>query len=421
MPKQILENIIFDEIKIGDTASLSKTLTQKDIDLFATVSGDVNPAHMDPVFAKNDIFHSVVGHGMWSGALISTILGTMLPGPGTIYLEQNIKFKKPVHLGDTVTITVTVQEKIDAKHIVKLDCHGVNQNGVVIIDGVATVIAPLAKIKVDRVELPQITIKNYSKFNGILDSCKHLSAIRTAVVHPVTANVVEAVSEAYQAGLIIPLLIGPIAKIQTAGLSAGVDLTAWEIINTEHSDAAAEKAVAIAADGGVAAIMKGALHTNEFMSAAVRRNSGLHTKYRISHAYVINIPTYHKILIVTDAAINISPNVMDKADICQNAINLWRMLYGYDKQPKIAILAAIELINPDMQATIDAATLCKMSDRRQIMHGILDGPLAFDNAISEQASADKEIISSVAGDADILLVPEIESGNILAKQLIFLG
>src|SRR3990167_4415274 len=264
MPKQILENIIFDEIKIGDTASLSKTLTQKDIDLFATVSGDVNPAHMDPVFAKNDIFHSVVGHGMWSGALISTILGTMLPGPGTIYLEQNIKFKKPVHLGDTVTITVTVQEKIDAKHIV---------------------------------------------------------------------------------------------KIQTAGLSAGVDLTAWEIINTEHSNAAAEKAVAIAADGGVAAIMKGALHTKEFMSAAVRRNSGLHTKYRISHAYVINIPTYHKILIVTDAAINISPNVMDKADICQNAINLWRMLYGYDKQPKIAILAAIELINPDMQATIDAATL----------------------------------------------------------------
>ncbi|MDW8868408.1 bifunctional enoyl-CoA hydratase/phosphate acetyltransferase, partial [Legionella pneumophila] len=195
----------------------------------------------------------------------------------------------------------------------------------------------------------------------------------------------------------------------TAALEASIDLSQWETIDTEHSDAAASKAAELAASGEIDAIMKGSLSTHELMGAIVPTASGLRTQHRVSHAYVMDIPSYHKPLIITDAAINIAPTATDKADICQNAINLWRVLFGEDKKPKVAILAAIETVNPKMQATVDASILCKMADRGQINDGILDGPLAFDNAINKEAAKEKGIISSVAGDPDILLVPEIES------------
>lgn len=261
----------------------------------------------------------------------------------------------------------------------------------------------------------------HDQFNAIIKSCKHLAPIKTAVVHPVDTNALEAVVDAVKAALIIPLLIGPKEKILNAAKEAKITISQWELIDTEHSHAAALKAVELAANGRVDAIMKGALHTDELMSVVVSEHSGLRTKYRISHAYVMDVPTYHKPLIITDAAINIAPDVADKADICQNAINLWRVLFTNTIKPKVAILAAIEIVNPKMQATVDAAVLCKMAERDQIVDGILDGPLAFDNAISMQAAKDKHIHSLVAGDADILLVPEIESGNMLAKQLTFLG
>jgi phosphate acetyltransferase len=421
MSKEFLENVTFDELTVGRKASLCRTLTQDDINLFAAMSGDVNPAHMDPVFAKSDIFHGIVGHGMWSGSLISALLGTILPGPGTIYLEQDIKFKKPVRVGDKITITLIVSDKRTDKPIVQFDCKGVNQRGEIVVEGLATVLAPTEKIKVARTALPIVDIQHHDRFLATIEACRSLAPIRTAVVHPVQANVLEAVNDSVKAGLIIPILIGPLARIESAALEAGIDLSQWETIDTEHSDAAAAKAVQLAAAGKVDAIMKGSLHTDELMAAIVPPSSGLRTKYRISHAYVMDVPSYHKVLIITDAAINIAPNTAEKADICQNAINLWRVLYGEDKKPKVAILAAIELVNPKMQATADAAILCKMADRCQITDGILDGPLAFDNAISKQAANEKGILSPVAGDADILLVPEIESGNILAKQLTFLG
>jgi phosphate acetyltransferase len=421
MDKEFLENVTFDELHIGRQASLNKTLTQKDIELFATMSGDVNPAHMDPAFAKSDIFHGIVGHGMWSGSLISALLGTILPGPGTIYLEQDIKFKKPVRIGDNITITLIVREKRADKLIVTFDCNGVNQRGETVIEGLATVIAPKEKIRVARATLPEIEIHNHDRFHAIIQSCRCRGGIRTAVVHPVGANVLEAVADSVKAGLIIPILIGPLIKIKAAAVEAGIELSNWEIIDTEHSDAAAAKAVELAAEGTIDAIMKGSLTTHELVAAIVPTASGLRTQYRISHAYVMDVPSYHKPLIITDAAINIAPSASDKADICQNAINLWRVLYGEDKKPKVAILAAIETVNPKMQATVDASILCKMADRGQIINGILDGPLAFDNAINKQAAEEKGIVSLVAGDPDILLVPEIESGNILAKQLTFLG
>ncbi|HHI9467124.1 TPA: bifunctional enoyl-CoA hydratase/phosphate acetyltransferase [Legionella anisa] len=421
MKKEFLENVTFDELTLGRQASLNKTLTKEDIALFVAMSGDVNPAHLDPEFAKSDIFHGIVGHGMWSGSLISALLGTILPGPGTIYLEQDIKFKKPVRIGDNITITLIVQDKRADKPIVTFDCKGVNQRGEIVIEGLARVLAPTKKIRVPRANLPHIEIHNHDRFQAIIQSCQCMGAIRTAIVHPVKANVLEAVADSVKAELIIPILIGPVTKIKAAAHEADIDISQWELIDTEHSDAAASKAVELAATENVDAIMKGSLSTHELLAAIVPATSNLRTKYRISHAYVMDVPSYHKPLVITDAAINITPSAIEKADICQNAINLWRVLYGNDKKPNVAILAAIELVNPKMQATVDAATLCKMADRGQITDGILDGPLAFDNAINKQAAEEKGIVSPVAGDADILLVPEIESGNILAKQLTFLG
>ncbi|CEG58464.1 bifunctional enoyl-CoA hydratase/phosphate acetyltransferase [Legionella fallonii] len=421
MENEFLESITFDELTIGQKASLSRTLTQTDIDLFATMSGDINPAHIDPNFARSDIFHGIVGHGMWTGSLISTLLGTVLPGPGTIYLEQEIQFKKPVHLGDNVTITIIVSEKNADKKTVVFNCTGMNQKGEVIIAGFAKVLAPEQKLRVRKAELPQVALINHDHFHKTIDSCRDLPPIKTAVVHPVSANVIECIADAVKSGLISPILIGPTTRIIEAAKEAKIDLSPWNIIDTEHSDAAAAKAVELAASGAVDAIMKGSLHTDELMAAVVPVSAGLRTKYRISHVYVMNVPAYPKPLLITDAAINIAPNAADKADICQNAINLWRILYDDKVKPKVAILAAVETVNTKMQATVDAAILCKMADRGQIVDGILDGPLAFDNAISKEAAKEKKIVSQVAGDADILLVPEIESGNMLAKQLSFLG
>lgn len=385
------------------------------------MSGDVNPAHVDSVFAKSTIFHGIVGHGMWSGSLISALLGTVLPGPGTIYLEQDIQFKKPVRLGDTITITLMVKDKHTNKPIVIFGCKGINQRGETVIEGLATVLAPTEKMRVARAHLPPIEIYNHDRFEAIIKTCRCMAAVRTAIVHPVTSNVMEAVNDAMKAGLITPILVGPLAKMRAAARDAHIDLSQWETMDTEHSDAAANKAADLAAAGEIDAIMKGSLSTHELMAAIVLSTSGLRTQHRVSHAYVMDVPSYHKPLIVTDAAINIAPSASDKADICQNAIHLWRVLYGENKKPKVALLAAIETVNPKMQATVDASILCKMADRGQITHGILDGPLAFDNAINKEAAKEKGIVSLVAGDADILLVPEIESGNILAKQLTFLG
>lgn len=421
MDKQFIENVTYDELVPGRQASLKRTLTQKDIELFAAMSGDVNPAHMDPDYAQTDIFHSIVGHGMWTGSLISALLGTVLPGPGTIYLEQDIKFKKPVRIGDTVMVTLVLRDKRVDKPIVTFDCKGVNQRGEIVAEGLATVLAPTEKLRLLRAALPQVEIQTHHRFDAIIESCKAMRPLRTAIVHPVQANVLRAAMDAVQEGLIVPILVGPVAKINAAAKEAGIDLSPWEIIDTEHSHAAAAKAVELAVVGQVAALMKGSMHTDELLRAVVSSTSGLRTEHRVSHAYVMDVPSYHKLLILTDAAVNIAPDATTKADICRNAIGLWRTLFGESQKPKVAILAAVETVNQEMPATVDAAQLCKMSDRGQITDGILDGPLGLDSAISKQAAEDKGILSPIAGDADILLVPEIESGNMLAKQLTFLS
>ena len=260
------------------------------------------------------------------------------------------------------------------------------------------------------------------KYEKLLERCKSLEAIPTAVAHPCEESALAGAVEAAQAGLIDPILVGPAAKIEQAARAANIDLGKLEIVDAPHSVDSAKRAVDLVRQGRAEVLMKGSLHSDELLAAIVSREGGLRTGRRISHVFVMDVPTYHKVLIVTDAAINIAPTLEDKADICQNAIDLVNSLrHDNPEKPKVAILAAVETVTSKMPATIDAAALCKMADRGQIKGALLDGPLAFDNAISKQAAETKGIKSAVAGDPDILLAPDLEAGNILAKQLTFLA
>ena len=257
------------------------------------------------------------------------------------------------------------------------------------------------------------------KYESLLARCRGLDPIPTVVVHPCEKSALSGALEAGRLGLTIPILVGPTAKIEEVAKESGIELGNVQIVNAPHSHGSAAKAVELIRDGCAELLMKGSLHTDELLGAVVAREAGLRTGRRISHVFLMDVPTYHKVLIVTDAAINISPTLEDKVDICQNAIDLAISL-GLN-QPKVAILAAVETVTSKMPATLDAAALCKMAERGQIKGGLLDGPLAFDNAISKAAAETKGITSAVAGDPDILLVPDLESGNMLAKQLTFLA
>ncbi len=415
-----IENRTFDELKPGDAASLAHTLTLKDIELFAILSGDVNPTHVDQAFAKSDVFHRLVAHGMWGGALISAVLGTELPGPGTIYLGQSLRFHRPVGVGDTVSVSVAVKHKFADGHRVVFDCTAINQRGETVISGTAEVQAPTEKISRPRVALPEIALLDKGRqHRRLMEQCRGLKPLRTAVVHPVdTVSLVGAV-EATRERLIVPVLIGPESKIRAAAQQADIDLSPFELIQTEHSHAAAIAAVAMAREGKVEALMKGALHTDELMHAVVDNETGLRTARRISHVFAIDAPFYPRPLLITDAAINVYPTLDEKRDIVQNAIDLAHAL-GI-ACPKVAILSAVETVTDRIKSTLDAAALCKMADRGQITGGIIDGPLAFDNAVSAEAARTKGISSPVAGCADIFVVPDLEAGNMLAKQLEYLG
>jgi phosphate acetyltransferase len=257
------------------------------------------------------------------------------------------------------------------------------------------------------------------KYEAMLERCRELAPVTTAVAHPCEETALAGAMEAAEKGLIVPILVGPEAKIREIAKAHGIKLGQTRIVDTPHSHASAAKAVELVRQGEAELLMKGSLHSDELLGAVVAREIGLRTSRRISHVFIMDVPTYHKVLIVTDAAINIAPTLEDKADICQNAIDL-AMSLGLRK-PKVAILAAVETVNSKMQATLDAAALCKMADRGQIKGGVLDGPLAFDNAISAEAAKIKGIESKVAGEPDILLVPDLEAGNMLAKQLTFLA
>lgn len=413
----MVENRTFDEIAVGESASLSRTLSQRDIELFAVLSGDVNPSHFDQAYAARSGFQRIVGHGMWSGILVSAVLGNLLPGAGTVYVGQNLRFGCSVHIGDTVEIKVTVKEKRAEGGIIVFDCIGRNQNGETVLTGSAEVKAPTEKVRRPRIELPDIRVNEHLRYRALVALCAGLKPVVTAVVHPCDALSLAGAIEAANAGLIEPVLVGPEAKIRATATSAGINIDRFRLVPAPHSHAAAAQAVALARNGEVEALMKGSLHTDELMHEVTAAATGLRTERRISHVFLFDVPAYPRPLFITDAAINILPSLADKRDICQNAIDLAHII-GIET-PKVAILSAVETVSAKMPSTLDAAALCKMADRGQITGGLLDGPLAFDNAISLQAARTKGIVSTVAGQADILLVPDMEAGNMLAKQLTF--
>lgn len=256
-------------------------------------------------------------------------------------------------------------------------------------------------------------------YQSLLQLCKSIPPVPTAVVHPCDRVALEGAIDAAELGLIEPILVGPEHKIKATAAEFGIDISAFAIESVEHSHAAAQRGVELVREGRAAMLMKGSLHSDELLSAVVSSNKGLRTARRISHVFAMNVPSYHKPLFITDAAVNIAPNLDDKADICRNAIDLLHVL-GIDR-PKVAILSAVETVTPKLTSTLEAAALVVMSHRKQIEGAILDGPLAFDNAINAEAARIKGIESEVAGDPDILLAPDLEAGNMLAKQLIYLA
>jgi phosphate acetyltransferase len=411
-----VSNVPFDEIELNKPLVVNKTLSAADIEGIAFASGDIDAFHVDE--GSTDTARGRT-EGVGAETFIAHLINRRLPGPGSTILEQQFAFHNHLAVGDRVTATIVPVHKSRADHKVTFDCKVTNQAGELILEGKAVVRAPTARIAHGDLSTTEVIFRRTDAFARLLKHCEGIPAVRTAIVHPCDRDSLAGPIEAAKKGLIEPVLVGPEARIRKVAAAEGVDLTGLTIVHAEHSVAAAERAVKMARDGEVEALMKGSLHTDELMGAVVSREGGLRSGRRISHVFIMDVPSYPRLLLVTDAAVNIAPDVRTKADIAQSAIDLAHVL-GI-KQPKVAVLAAVETVNPDMQATVDAAMLCKMADRGQITGGLIDGPLAFDNAVSEHAAKTKKIVSPVAGKADILLVPDLEAGNMVAKQLQYLA
>ena len=411
-----LTNVTFEEIRVGDTAKVLRKLSAFEVEALALVGGNV------------DGFH--VADGQWSPegpmkaesvgveALLSGLLNRKLPGPGSSITAQNLCFQGRVEAGDEVVATATAREKRPDDRLVVFDCE-VCCKGRNLVTGTVTVRAPERRLNYADVATPEVMLRRTDNFARLLKRCDGSQPVLCAIVHPCDRDSLLGPIEASRHKLITPILVGPEEKIRGVAEAEGIDLSGCRIVSTPHSHASAEKAVAMARAGEVEALMKGSLHTDELMSAVVPSATGLRTNRRISHVFIMDVPTHPHPIAITDAAINIAPTLEDKVHIAQNVIDLAHAL-GVP-EPKVAILSAVETVNPKIPSTLDAAALCKMAERGQITGGILDGPLAFDNAISLEAARTKKINSPVAGKADVLLVPDLEAGNMLAKQLTYLA
>jgi len=411
-----LTNVTFNEIKVGDTVTVSRRLSRAEVEALAMAGGDVDAFQLADDEAAQP--HEAQTEAVGVEALLLGLLNRKLPGPGTSVAAQDLHFAGRVQTGDEVVATVTAREKRPKDHLVVFDC-SVRSDGQELVTGTITVRAPEKRLTYADVVIPEVILRRTDKYARLMKRCQSLPPVVCAVAHPCDHDSLVGPIEAAKLGLINPVLVGPEEKIRALAKAEGVDLAPYRLVPTEHSHASAEQAVALVRAGEAEALMKGSLHTDELMSAVVSSATGLRTSRRISHVFIMDVPTYPNPLAITDAAINIAPTLEDKVHIVQNAIDMTHAL-GL-AEPKVAILSAVETINPKIPSTIEAAALCKMADRGQITGAILDGPLAFDNAISEEAARTKKITSPVAGKADILLVPDLEAGNMLAKQLQYLA
>ena len=414
-----IESKTYEEISVGDTATTEHVLTADDAMAFASISG------FDSVLISEEQIERAggvqpTGPNMWCASLVSGLFSMNIPGPGCTLTHIALSFFNRLHVGDRIHVKVAVTSKDDATKVITFDCEANSSAGQPIFSGIARLLAPATKLRWSTIPVPQLIVNDsYRHYRGMIARAAAKGSVKTAIVWPGDEVSLGGAIQAYRDKLIIPVLVGSESAIRALAATLNLDLTGIEIVDVPHSKLAAIKAVELARTNQVQMLMKGSLHTDEIMGAVVSREGGLRTGRRISHVFALDVPSYHKTLFVTDAAVNIQPDLETKISILQNAIDM--MITLEVENPKVAILSAVESVNPAIPSTLDAAALCKMADRGQITGAIVDGPLAFDNAISSDAARIKKIKSPVAGDPDLLMVPNLEAGNILFKQLQYLA
>ena len=415
----IRENRTYDELKVGDIAELKRLCTTDDLIIYANSSGNHNPLHRPDRDVDGDGTVNSVAPSMWVASLISAVLGNVLPGAGTLYTEQTLRFVDRARAGDELVARIKVLAK-EPDRIVLLDTRVERvSDGKLIIEGEARVLAPDRKLRTDDADAPGLLVQKHIHFDRLIARAAPLDAIVTAVVAPEEVNSLGGAILAAETTIITPILIGSRAKIEAAAAALKKDISRYELIACDDHRSAAEIGVKLVNDGRARVLMKGHLHTDQLLGAVVKREGGLRTGRRLTHVFVMDVPGLAEPLLITDAAINIDPDIETKVDIVQNAIDLAISL-GIE-QPKVGILSAVETVNPKIPSSVDAAILSKMAERGQIQGGLVDGPLAMDNAIDLGAARVKGITSLVAGRATILVVPNLDSGNMLAKQLTFIA
>ncbi|MDE3176003.1 MAG: bifunctional enoyl-CoA hydratase/phosphate acetyltransferase [Pseudomonadota bacterium] len=414
-----LENRPLEELAVGDRFVATHAFDIADIERIAAAASGFDPQIAASGLASANAFLDATSRLSWASLWLAGVVAARFPGVGVLPLSSMVETRAAPTPGQTMTLALVVRERREDGRRVTIEAHAADPRGDLAMSATLELVAPLEKTVVRDADAPPAPHEKGARGRRLLDMARRLPALRTAVVHPVDAASLTGAVEAHKLGLIVAVLVGPEAKIRRAAEAAGIDLLGFEIVAVEHSHAAADAAVALAREGKVEAIMKGALHTDELMHAIVRADSGLRTARRLSHVFAVDAPHYARPLFITDAAVNIYPSLIEKRDIVQNAIDLTHALGVV--APRVAILSAVETVSPDIRSTIDAAALCKMADRGQITGARLDGPLAFDNAVSPEAARTKGIVSEVAGRADILVAPDLEAGNMIAKQLEYLA
>ena len=414
----ILKNTPYDRLAVGMEAEARRICAADDFYVFAHASGNMNPMHIPEADGDGDGEREALAPAAWVGSLISAVLGNTLPGPGTVYESQTLNFRGRAHEGDELVIRVRLTDKM-ADRRVRFATTVAHADATVIVDGEAVVVAPDRDVSFDSADVPGLSVRRHVHFDRLLAEAEPLEALPTAVVAPEDANSLGGAILAMRHTLIHPILIGDRHKIAAAAHELGEDIAGCSVIHVEtHRDAAA-MGVKLVNEGRAKALMKGYLHTDELLGQVVKSDGGLRIGRRLSHVFVFDVPGQKHLIFVTDAAINIAPDLETKVDIVQNAIDLARTL-GVET-PKVGVLSAVETVNPKIPSTLDAAALSKMAERGQIRNGLVDGPLAMDNAIDMNAARTKGIKSLVAGQADILVAPNLESGNMLAKELTFVA
>lgn len=413
-----VKSIPLDQLEIGMSAEQKRLCLADDLYVFARSSGNLNPMHLPGHDGDGDGQAEAVAPSMWCAAIISAVLGNQLPGPGTLYKSHSFEFIGRVHAGDSVIAGVRVKD-IQDDGLVTLETWVDQEDGTRVAQGEAKVIAPTKALSHDVSDVPGLTVQRHQHFDRLLKLAEPLPDIPTAIVAPEEENSLGGVFLAADHTLIKPILVGCAQKIAETAKSLGRPDHGFEVIDEPDHKAAAARAVALVGEGRAQAIMKGHLHSDVVLRAVLKKEAGLRTEQRLSHVFVMDVPGLNHLLLVTDAAINLTPDLKTKASIVQNAINL-ALNIGIE-EPRAALLCAVETVNPDMPSTLEASALSKMADRGQITGGKVDGPLAMDNAINLGAARTKGVTGDVAGRANILVVPNLEAGNMLAKELTFLA